>query len=82
MRNFWRFGLVLLIAVVACSDKKAEQATALKTEIEGLLAKAAGPDKKNFSYGDVAVTPGDGDEWPDAGGSFTSLNRHRSSRLA
>src|SRR5258708_1415955 len=63
MSNYWRFGLVLLIAVVACSDKKAEQATALKTEIEGLLAKAAGPDKKNFSYGDVAVTPGDGDAY-------------------
>jgi hypothetical protein len=63
MSNYWRFGLVLLIAVVACSDKKAEQATALKTEIEGLLAKAAGPDKKNFSYGDVAVTPGDGNAY-------------------
>jgi len=63
MNKFWRIGLVLLIAVAACSDKKAEQATALKTEIEGLLAKAAGPDKKNISYGDVTVTPGDGDAY-------------------
>ncbi len=63
MSKYWRFGLVLLVAVVACSDKKAEQATALKTEIEGMLAKAAGPDKKNFSYGDVTVTPGDGDAY-------------------
>ncbi len=63
MNKYWRFGLVLLIAVVACSDKKAEQATALKTEIEGLLAKAAGPDKKNISYGDVTVTPGDSDAY-------------------
>jgi hypothetical protein len=63
MNKFWRFGLVLFIAVVACSDKKAEQATALKAEIENLLAKAAGPDKKNISYGDVTVTPGDGDAY-------------------
>ena len=61
MNKYWRFALVLLVAVVACSDKKAEQATALKTEIEGLLAKAAGPDKKSISYGEVTVTPGDGD---------------------
>ncbi len=63
MNRFLRFGLVLLIAVVACSDKKAEQATALKTEIEGMLAKAAGPDKKYITYGDVTVTPGDGDAY-------------------
>jgi hypothetical protein len=61
MNKYWRFGLVLLVAVAACSDKKAEQATALKTEIEGLLAKVAGPDKKNIGYGDVTVSPGDGD---------------------
>ena len=63
MNRFLRFGLVLLIAVVACSDKKAEQATALKAEIEGMLAKAAGPDKKSLTYGDVTVTPGDGDAY-------------------
>jgi hypothetical protein len=63
MKKFLRIGLVLLIAVVACSDKKAETATALKTEIEGMLAKAAGPDKKNISYGEVTVTPGDGDAY-------------------
>ena len=32
MNKYWRFGLVLLVAVAACSDKKAEQATALKAE--------------------------------------------------
>ena len=63
MNKFWRIGLILLVALVACSDKKAEQATALKAEIEAQLAKAAGPDKKYLSYGDVTVTPGDGDAY-------------------
>jgi hypothetical protein len=63
MNKFWRIGLVLLVAIVACSDKKAEQAASLKTEIEAQLAKAAGPDKKFLTYGDVTVTPGDGDAY-------------------
>jgi hypothetical protein len=63
MNKFWRIGLVLLVAIVACSDKKAEQAASLKTEIEAQLAKAAGPDKKYLTYGDVTVTPGDGDAY-------------------
>ena len=63
MNKYWRFGLVLLVAVAACSDKKAEQATALKAEIESLLAKAAGPDKKNVTYGEITVTPGDGEAY-------------------
>jgi len=53
MNKYWRFGLILLVAVAACSDKKGEQAAALKTEIESLLAKAAGPDKKNITYGEI-----------------------------
>ncbi len=63
MNKFWRLAAILLVVVVACSDKKAETAAALKTEIEGMLAKAAGPDKKNITYGDVTVTPGDGDAY-------------------
>jgi hypothetical protein len=63
MNKFWRLAAILLVVVVACSDKKAETAAALKTEIEGLLAKAAGPDKKNITYGDVTVTPGDADAY-------------------
>ena len=57
MKSYWRFGLILLVVLVACSDKKAEQAASLKTEIEAQLAKAAGPDKKMLTYGDVTVTP-------------------------
>src|SRR5262244_463182 len=60
MNKLWRLALVLLVVVVACSDKKAETAAALKTEIEQQLAKA---DKKFFSHGDVTVTPGDGDAY-------------------
>ena len=63
MKSYWRFGLILLVVLVACSDKKAEQAASLKTEIEAQLAKAAGPDKKMLTYGDVTVTPGDGDAY-------------------
>lgn len=61
MRKYWQAGLILLIVVTACSDnKKAEQATALKQEITDQLAKLAGANK-TFTYGDVTVTPGDGD---------------------
>jgi hypothetical protein len=58
MKRYWRIGLVLLIAVAACSDKKAEQAAALKQEIQDLLAKTASTgEKKMLSYGDVTVSP-------------------------
>jgi len=60
MNKYWRIGLVLLVALAACGDKKAETAAALKTEIEGQLAKA---DAKYLSHGDVTVTPGDGDAY-------------------
>jgi hypothetical protein len=61
MRKFWPIGLVMLVALAACGDKKAEQATALKQEVQDLLAKAAGSgDKKIISFGEVAVAP-DGD---------------------
>ena len=61
MRKFWRVGLVLVIALGACSDKKAEQAAALKQEIQDTLAKAsASGGQKLFTYGEVAVAP-DGD---------------------
>ena len=59
MRKFWRIGLVLLIGLSACGDKKAEQAKALQQEIQDLLARNGGSDK-TLTYGDVTVTP-DGD---------------------
>jgi hypothetical protein len=58
MRKFWRIGLILVIGLSACGDKKAEQAKALQQEMQDMLAKAAS--SKMFTYGDVAVTP-DGD---------------------
>jgi len=58
MRKFWRIGLILVIGLAACGDKKAEQAKALQQEMQDMLAKAAS--SKMFTYGDVAVTP-DGD---------------------
>ena len=36
MNKYWRIGLVLLVALAACGDKKAETAAALKTEIEAM----------------------------------------------
>ena len=59
MRKFWRIGLILLIGLSACGDKKAEQAKALQQEMQDMLAKAAASNKM-FTYGDVTVTP-DGD---------------------
>ena len=59
MRKHWTFAFVLLVALAGCGDKKAEQAKGLQQELQDLLAKAAGTDKK-ITYGDVAVTP-DGD---------------------
>ena len=59
MRKHWTFGLILLVALAGCGDKKADQAKALQQELQDMLAKAAGADKK-ITYGDVAVTP-DGD---------------------
>jgi hypothetical protein len=59
MRKFWWIGLVLLIGLSACGDKKAEQAKALQQEIKDLLATNIGNDK-TLTYGDVTVTP-DGD---------------------
>jgi hypothetical protein len=59
MRKFWRIGLVLLIGLSACGDKKAEQAKALQQEIQDLLARNGGNDK-TLSHGDITVTP-DGD---------------------
>jgi hypothetical protein len=59
MRKFWRIGLVLLIGLSACGDKKAEQAKALQQEVQDLLASNIGNDK-TMTYGNVTVTP-DGD---------------------
>jgi hypothetical protein len=59
MRKHWTFAFILLVALAGCGDKKAEQAKGLQQELQDLLAKAAGTDKK-ITYGDVAVTP-DGD---------------------
>ncbi len=56
MRKFWRIGLILVIGLSACGDKKAEQAKALQQEMQDMLATTAGPDKV-FTYGDVTVTP-------------------------
>jgi hypothetical protein len=61
MRKFWRIGLILVIGLAACGDKKAEQAKTLQQEIQALLATTAGPDKV-LTYGDVTVTP-DGDSF-------------------
>ena len=41
MRKFWRIGLILVIGLSACGDKKAEQAKALQEEMQSMLAKAA-----------------------------------------
>ena len=41
MRKFWRIGLILVIGLSACGDKKAEQAKALQQEMQDMLAKAA-----------------------------------------
>ena len=60
MRKFWRIGLILVIGLSACGDKKAEQAKALQQEMQDMLAKATSSSNKMFTYGDVAVTP-DGD---------------------
>ena len=60
MRKFWRIGLILVIGLSACGDKKAEQAKTLQEEMQSMLAKAASSSNKMFSYGDVTVTP-DGD---------------------
>jgi hypothetical protein len=61
MKKYWCIGLVLLVGFAACSDKKAEQAAALKKEIQDSLAQAAGSGpQKMLSYGDVTVAP-DGD---------------------
>src|SRR5262245_12404225 len=58
MTRVWRIAILLLVGLAACSDKKAEQATALKQEIVDLLTKAAGDGKQKFiTYGEVAVTP-------------------------
>ena len=62
MRKFWRIGLILVIGLSACGDKKAEQAKALQQEMQDMLAKAASSSNKMFTYGDVAVTP-DGDDF-------------------
>jgi hypothetical protein len=59
MRKFWRIGLVLLIGLSACGDKKAEQAKALQQEIQDLLARNGGNDK-TLTHGDVTVTPDGG----------------------
>src|SRR6516164_4446516 len=61
MTKFWRLGLVLLIGLSACGDKKAEQAKALQQEIQDLLARNGGNDK-TLTYGDITVTP-DGDHF-------------------
>src|SRR5215469_9291854 len=61
MRKFWRIGLVLLIGLSACGDKKAEQAKALQQEIQDLLARNGG-NEKILTYGDITVTP-DGDHF-------------------
>jgi len=60
MRKFWQIGLILVIGLSACGDKKAEQAKTLQEEMQSMLAKAASSSNKIFSYGDVTVTP-DGD---------------------
>jgi len=63
MRKLWRIGLVLVIGLAACSDKKAEQAAALKQEVQDILGKMAGSGtQKTLTYGDVTVTP-DGDAY-------------------
>jgi hypothetical protein len=59
MRKFWRIGLVLLIGLSACGDKKAEQAKALQQELQDALAKSAAGSRM-FTYGEVTVNP-DGD---------------------
>ena len=41
MRKFWRIGLILVIGLSACGDKKAEQAKTLQQEMQDMLAKAA-----------------------------------------
>src|SRR5579885_783845 len=56
MRNFWRAGLVVLVWLAACGDDKADQAAALKQEVQDMLGKLAGP-SKSVTYGEVTVTP-------------------------
>ena len=38
MRKFWRIGLILVIGLSACGDKKAEQAKTLQEEMQSMLA--------------------------------------------
>jgi hypothetical protein len=60
MTKVWRIAILLLVGLAGCSDKKAEQATALKQEIQDLLAKTAGDGSRKFiTYGEVTVTPSD-----------------------
>jgi hypothetical protein len=59
MKKHWTFGLILLVALAGCGDKKADQAKALQQELQDLLAKTELGGQK-LSYGDVTVTP-DGD---------------------
>jgi hypothetical protein len=56
MTRVWRIAILLLVGLAACSDKKAEQATALKQEIQDLLTKAAG-NGKFITHGEVMVAP-------------------------
>jgi hypothetical protein len=58
MRKFWQLGLVLVICFAAWGDSRAQDAAALKQEVQDLLGKWAGSGTtKMLSYGDVTVTP-------------------------
>ena len=60
MRKFWRIGLILVIGLSACGDKKAEQAKTLQEEMQRHAGQGGQHSSKMFTYGDVTVTP-DGD---------------------